>query len=170
MGRGHFADRRDWRADPARGFPERLRGADATPSPRFRFEEVRRYGWVDMIGDSAALAPHVRRAGGGVLGLPGGSVQGPDATVYVVDRDWRKIVAFRPDGTVEDVLLGGEGEGPGELRLPVDLAMTANDELAVGPRATCRIGRRERRADGPRSTDAGSGSTVWWVRAFRRLA
>jgi len=82
-------------------------------------KEVRRFGDREVIPynlDSIAIA-----AGAGVLGQIRGAMIGPDSLVYVLDRYWAKIVAFRPDGAVERVILGGEGKGPGEFETPIDI-------------------------------------------------
>lgn len=59
-----------------------------------------------------------------MLGQIRGAITGPDSLIYVLDRYWAKIVAFRPDGSVERVILGGEGEGPGEFVTPIHLTTT----------------------------------------------
>ncbi|MGH7500286.1 MAG: hypothetical protein ACREL7_00875 [Longimicrobiales bacterium] len=71
------------------------------------------------------------RAGAAVLGAIRGFVQASDSTVYVLDRSWYKIVAFQPDGQLKDVILGGYGEGPGEMRLPVHIGLMDNGDLVV---------------------------------------
>jgi hypothetical protein len=97
----------------------------------YLLEEIRRYGVPELGPDTMALPEVERRAGGAVLGSIRGMVQGPDSTLYVLERDWSKIVAFRPDGSLKSVLLGGAGEGPGEFRLPIDIALTPDGRLAV---------------------------------------
>jgi hypothetical protein len=101
------------------------------PARSYSFEIVQRYGVAEPIADSVTQAPHVRRVAGAVLGRITGAVQGSDSVVYVLDRLWRKIVVFDPDGTLRDVLLGGEGEGPGEFRNPIHMALLPTGELAV---------------------------------------
>jgi hypothetical protein len=97
----------------------------------YQLEEVARYGWLDMPADSLNLPPEARREGGGILGAIHGVFQADDSTVYVLDPQWKKIVAFAPGGSVLRVILGRAGEGPGEFMTPVDLAATADGLLAV---------------------------------------
>ncbi|HUF50865.1 MAG TPA: hypothetical protein VMN60_08540 [Longimicrobiales bacterium] len=85
----------------------------------FDLEELRRVG-TDEAADSA-LDERSIRAGGGVLGNIRGTVPGPDGSMYVLDRHFHKIVRFGPDGAVRQVILGGEGSGPGEFRLPIHI-------------------------------------------------
>lgn len=92
--------------------------------------EVARYGWPDQPADTAVLRPEERLFGGGMLGRVAGIVQA-DSTLYVLDGDYRKIVAFGPDGSVRRVIAGGEGEGPGEFDRAVDLALDGRGRLAA---------------------------------------
>lgn len=105
----------------------------------FGLREVQRYGWVDPPADSLTLPEEIRRADGGLLAGVVGVVQTADSTVYVLDQEWRKIVAFRPDGEVQRVILGGPGEGPGEFQQPVHLAATSTGNLAALDYETSRI-------------------------------
>ena len=106
-------------------------GGCETQPPSFSFEVIQTYGVLEQTEDSLSQPAHVREAAGAVLGQVRGVVQTPDSSVYVLDRGWRKIVAFRPDGSLKDVFLGGQGEGPGEFQNPVHMALTPNGELAV---------------------------------------
>ena len=71
------------------------------------------------------------RAGGPLLGAVVGVVQTSDSTVFVLDQKWQKIVGFRPDGSYARVILGGAGDGPGEFRVPVHMALSPTGLLAV---------------------------------------
>jgi hypothetical protein len=59
-----------------------------------------------------------------VLGDVRGVALGPDGLVVVLDRSWQKVVWFRPDGSVQNVSLGGSGEGPGEFGIPIHMIAT----------------------------------------------
>jgi hypothetical protein len=95
--------------------------ADATPVARcYELKELRRLGQEERLTD----APDSTAAMAGVLGDVRGVVAGPGDVVFVLDRSTHSIVGFRPDGSIERVIRGGEGEGPGEFRLPMHLAST----------------------------------------------
>lgn len=41
--------------------------------------------------------------------------------LFVLDSRFKKIVIFNDDGNLEDIVLGGDGRGPGEFQLPAGL-------------------------------------------------
>jgi hypothetical protein len=84
--------------------------------------EVNRFGHADVVPDG--LDQRAVNARGGVLGDIRGVAVSPDGSVVVLDRAWQKVVSFGLDGSVERVVFGGEGEGPGEFKLPIDMART----------------------------------------------
>jgi 6-bladed beta-propeller len=96
----------------------------ASAQATFRLEHIRSYGAED-------IRPGTERAGGPVLAAVVGVVQTSDSMVYVLDQKWQKIVAFRPDGRFSKVILGGDGEGPGEFRAPVHMVLSPAGLLAV---------------------------------------
>jgi len=64
------------------------------------------------------------RAGGDdediMIGLPVEAVADDDGRVYLADQQLCQVFVFGPDGTLEGTL-SREGEGPGEVRGPIDL-------------------------------------------------
>ncbi len=95
----------------------------------YTLEEVARHGSTAVfdLEDSAAAAP----SGGALLADIAGIVRTADTTLYVLDRDYKKLVAFRHDGNEPKVILGGVGDGPGEFRLPVHVTATEYGILSV---------------------------------------
>lgn len=91
------------------------------PSP-VEVVEIRRYGTLEATEAAS---------GGAALSRVVGIVQAPDSTVYVLDQEWRKIVAFDPAGAVRDVLAIPRGDGPGEAQVLRDLALDPDGDLAV---------------------------------------
>jgi hypothetical protein len=87
-------------------------------------QEVRRLGHEELL--PTGLNDRAINAGGGVLGNIRGAVPGPGGLTYVLDRYWHKIVVFDSTNSVTRVILGGEGSGPGEFRLPIHLTETAS--------------------------------------------
>lgn len=103
-------------------------GESVSVPSSFELREVMRYGRSGMPSDSSAVAPD--EDGSGVLADIAGVVRDSSGTVYVLDRDWKRIVAFAQDGTVEEVI-GSPGEGPGEFRLPLNLTSGPRGVLSV---------------------------------------
>jgi hypothetical protein len=54
----------------------------------------------------------------------------PDGELYLLEERNHRVEAFGPDGEFLRAF-GREGQGPGEFRLPMTLALTAADEVAV---------------------------------------
>lgn len=88
----------------------------------FTLEEVTRYGHANV--ETVGLDARGIEAGAGVLSNIRGVVVGPTGAVLVLDSSWQKIVVFAPGGSVERVILGGEGQGPGEFVLPIHVTGT----------------------------------------------
>lgn len=53
-----------------------------------------------------------------------------DGQLYLLEERNHRVQVFGPDGEFLRAF-GGEGQGPGEFRLPMTLAVTASDEVAV---------------------------------------
>lgn len=87
-------------------------------------QEVRQLGHGELL--RTGLDDRAINAGGGVLGNIRGAVPGPDGLTYVLDRYSQKIVVFDSTDSVTRIILGGEGSGPGEFRLPIHLTATAS--------------------------------------------
>lgn len=87
-------------------------------------QEIRRLGHADLV--ATGLDERAANAGGGVLGNIRGAVPGADGLTYVLDRYSHKIVVFDSSNKVVRVILGGEGSGPGEFRLPIHLTRTVS--------------------------------------------
>jgi hypothetical protein len=92
-------------------------------SDQFVLEEVARYGWRSLADSNRSLTDRERHAGGAVLGHPSDVAEGPDGKVYVLDGFYKKVVVFEPDGGFDRLILGGEGQGPGEFAMPRSLAV-----------------------------------------------
>jgi hypothetical protein len=93
--------------------------------------EIQRYGWDSMADSTRPLTSTERRSMAGVLADPVRVAEGADGALYVLDRDFRKIVVFNRDGSLRRVILGGHGEGPGEFVQPIGLAVTESGMIAV---------------------------------------
>ncbi len=63
-------------------------------------------------------------------GKPTGLDVGPDGKVYAADTHYSRIVIFQPDGTLVE-MFGTRGDGPGQFRLPTDVAVAADGCLFV---------------------------------------
>lgn len=134
--------------------------------------EVARYGW-ESEPDTAWVSPEKTALAGGVLGRATDVLQAPDSYVFVLDADYEKIAGFGPGGIFQRTVAGGEGEGPGEFDLPVDLAAESPDRLAVLDLNLGRVTRFTR--DGtlvgvwslaePRQGIAFAGDTLWMSRS-----
>lgn len=48
-------------------------------------------------------------------------IHATNGRLYVLDSRFKKIVIFNDDGNLEDIVLGGDGRGPGEFQLPTGL-------------------------------------------------
>ena len=92
---------------------------------------VATYGWESLGDSTRRLSEKERRAMGGVLARPNALVEGADGALYVLDRDFRKIVVFNRDGSLRRVILGGYGEGPGEFVRPRDMSLGPSGHVVV---------------------------------------
>lgn len=102
-------------------------------------ERVRRIGWLNA-GDSVDdLTGSEREYQGGVLGAVSDVETGPDDSLFVLDRDFQKIVVFGPEGSFGRLILGGYGSGPGEFNWPRSLAFTEGGDIAVIDRNNSRM-------------------------------
>lgn len=84
---------------------------------------------IQTYGEEGAQAGAI--AGGGMLSSVRGIVELADSSIAVLDGGWRKIVIFSRNGDLERVIPVPEGEGPGEVLLPRDLAVSPNGNLGV---------------------------------------
>jgi hypothetical protein len=140
-------------------------------------QEVARYGWEEAP-KSGWLPPEKSALGGGVLGRVTDVVQAPDSFVFVLDADYQKIVGFAPGGILWRVIAGGEGEGPGEFELPIDLAVDSPGRLAVLDVRLGRVTRFTREGElvgvtplpEPRQGFVLDGDTLWTSRITGALA
>jgi len=107
---------------------------------------VQKYGWADVSDARKTLSPKERSLDGGVLASIGGLSVGNDGRLYVPDGIMHKIVVFNRDGSLSHVF-GGNGDGPGELRLPVRLTLGQNDDVFVFDMQTNRISVYNSRGD-----------------------
>ncbi len=57
--------------------------------------------------------------------------RGPDGSTYVLDNQLCQVAVFSPEGQHLSYL-SREGDGPGELRQPVELAFLSDDILGIG--------------------------------------
>jgi hypothetical protein len=93
---------------------------------------VTRDGRNHVLNEKPALDPvtleleELWRAGGEgnaddlVFGVPVEAVADAEGRVYLADQQLCQVFVFEPDGTLAGTL-SREGEGPGEVRIPVDL-------------------------------------------------
>jgi hypothetical protein len=65
--------------------------------------------------------------------------EGPDGTLYVLDRGGFKVVAFDAKGHVKRVIGHGEGQGPGEWVAPSSLTISEAGELFVLDQRQSRV-------------------------------
>lgn len=72
-----------------------------------------------------------RELGGSILADIAGVAVDSSGSVYVLDRDWKKVAVFRADGEFDTLILGGGGEGPGEFRLPIHMSLGVDQRLSV---------------------------------------
>jgi hypothetical protein len=74
------------------------------------------------------------RAGGDeedlIFGVVGQILTDAEGNIYVLDRQLSEVQVFSPDGEYLQTL-SGEGEGPGEVRRPVDMAFLPDGTLGV---------------------------------------
>lgn len=96
---------------------------------------------VRVYGDTRALPPGLDLRGTQWvgLGMPMDIAVGGDGTVFVVDRAWRQIVGFNPDGSLRSIIRPTQGMGPGEFQVPNNLALNHRGEVAVLDAAGNRV-------------------------------
>ncbi len=63
-------------------------------------------------------------------GKPTGLGIGPDGHIYAADTHYARIVVFSPDGRLLRTI-GSKGDGPGQFRLPTDVAFDADGFIYV---------------------------------------
>lgn len=107
-------------------------------SPQVGLEYVHTLGWVDESQASRELTPRESSYGGAVLGSIAGIAADERGRVFVLDRDYKKIVVFDSAGDYSGLILGGYGRGPGEFVRPSGLSYW-NGELAAGDSHQGRI-------------------------------
>lgn len=104
-----------------------------------RLIELQRFGWDDPTGPIGRTTPAQRRLDGGMLAQVVDLAEGPDGTLYVLDRDGFKIVAFDGNGTVKRIIGNGKGQGPGEFERAASLTLSSTGELFVLDVAQLRV-------------------------------
>lgn len=103
------------------------------------FVEEARFGWREMNDSTRPLTAEELRYQGGVLSNVMGLAEGADGRLYVLDRDFQKVVVFEPDGVFKAVILGGYGRGPGEFTFPRHLSSDDVQRLVVLDRGNMRL-------------------------------
>ena len=63
-------------------------------------------------------------------GKPTGLGIGPDGKVYAADTHYARVMVFEPDGKPAGQF-GSQGDGPGQFRMPTDVAINAGGEIYV---------------------------------------
>lgn len=101
--------------------PPSSREHEPAPLVRIVLREIARFGLEDDT------LPH----GGAALAAIAAIAEACDSTLYVLDAGFKKVVAFSPDGAVRRIILGGHGEGPGEMMHPIALDVTEDGRVAV---------------------------------------
>lgn len=104
-----------------------------------RLVPIQRFGWDDPAGPDGRATPAQRRLDGGMLSQVVDLAEGPDGTLYVLDRGGFKVVAFDAKGNVKRVIGHGEGQGPGEWVAPSSLTMSDAGELFVLDQRQSRV-------------------------------
>jgi hypothetical protein len=94
-------------------------------------EIVAAYGWAELSDSSRPMSELERTFAGAVLSHVGGIAEGPDSALYVVDRDFQKIVVFNYDASFRGLLVGGYGRGPGEFVRMRSISVSDNGQIAV---------------------------------------
>jgi len=108
------------------------------PSP-FSAVETKRYGWGSMADSTRPLTDVERTYGGGVLGDVLDIDEASDGRLYALDAGFKKIVVFSADGSLDRVIVGGAGEGPGEFMRPRSISVDATGNIWVFDQLSSRI-------------------------------
>lgn len=108
-------------------------------SPEFIIEDLQEYGWFDLGDSTSTLGERERRFSGGVLGIVTAMSEAPDGSLFVLDRQYHKIVRFSASGEFQGVFAGGFGEGPGEFTRPRGLTLGLQSEVLVTDQALGRL-------------------------------
>ncbi len=95
---------------------------------RFALQDTLQLVEIVEIGD----------AEGTDVAMPTGPQLGSNGTIYVADAGYRDVRVFSPDGELLDTI-GEFGEGPGEFRSPVNLALGDQDSVFVYDRMLRRV-------------------------------
>lgn len=98
---------------------------------RIELEYVRTLGWGDVTHASSDLTEREAAYGGGMLSNVSGIAVSESGHVFVLDRDFKKIVEFDSAGDYKGLILGGYGRGPGEFIRPFGLSYWRG-ELLIG--------------------------------------
>lgn len=122
-----------------------VQAADAEASSiRVDLRQIRRIGWLDSRDSAERLTATEREYAAGVLSGIAGVDVGPSDSLFVLDRDYQKIVVFGPDGSFGRLILGGYGDGPGEFNRPRGLSVSGAGEIAVLDQGNVRLTRLTR--------------------------
>ena len=65
-----------------------------------------------------------------IFGMMIDCVQDPEGNIYMLDNQLGQVEIFSPDGEHLRTI-SGQGEGPGEVRIPQNLVMLADDTLGI---------------------------------------
>ncbi len=96
-----------------------------------RLVALQRFGWDDPAGPVGRTTPAQRRLDGGMLSQVMDLAEGPNGTLYVLDRGAFKVVEFDANGAVKRIIGNGKGQGPGEFTRPGSLTLSDAGELFV---------------------------------------
>lgn len=105
-----------------------------------RLTTIATYGWSDMSESPKPLSAADRRLFAGELGSTNGAVEGQNGEVFILDGMNKKVAVFDKDGGFLRAF-GGAGEGPGEFRQPIRIAIGPDGSVYVWDRGLKRISR-----------------------------
>lgn len=91
---------------------------------------------VDKGGRAQVLSPEGEflrdwRMPESLAGKPTGLAVGPDGAIYFADTHYSRVSVFAPDGRLQSQF-GSFGDGPGQFRLPTDVAIDPRGFIYVG--------------------------------------
>lgn len=115
--------------------------------PGIHVDCLRSFGWEEIGDSSRTLTEEERKSGGGVLGIVIAISEGPDGSLYVLDRQFHKVVRFSEDGEFAELVVAGFGQGPGEFLRPGGLAVSDAIEILVVDRGLGRLSVFDRRGE-----------------------